>query len=236
MEQSQSYHTWQYLISHYMIAMCIGIPLGTLFLFLVLIGRIRIKGYLAAIRLAARGKVIIAANHPTMLETLLIPLLFFPLYLFHLRFFVWSVPDRRLLPPRLRWIFRLARCITIDRSDQNLTKHTIQAVAHVLSRNGVVIIHPEAGRTFKGETFITLGNRRMRSFVSGVPALARSAGATLLPLWVSGTDIVLPYGAWLPRFTRSRITLSFGAPYRPQQEKESRAAESLVLAQAILKS
>jgi len=98
-----------------------------------------------------------------------------------------------------------------------------------------VVIHPEGGRTFKGETFITLGDRRMRSFASGVPSLARSANATILPLWVSGTDIVLPYGTWLPRFTRSKITLSFGTPYRVSK-KENREKESSILAHAILES
>jgi len=236
MADNKAHHAWLRLIPDYVTVICIGIPLGALFFLLILLGRIRIKGYLAAIRLVARGNVIIAANHPTMLETLLIPLLFFPLPLFHLRFFIWSVPDRRLLPPRLRWLFWIARCITIDRSDQTLTKHTLHDITQVLSRNGAVVIHPEAGRTFKGETFITLGNRRMRSFVSGVPSLARSTGATILPLWISGTDIVMPYGTWIPRLTRSKIILSFGAPYQPPQEKGDRAEESLVIAQAILKS
>ena len=222
-------------ILHYITAVFIGIPLCALFFLLILIGRVRIKGYRTALRLAARGNLIITANHPSMFETILIPLIFFPLPLLHLRFFVWSVPDRRLLPPKLRWLFRITRCITIDRSNHGTAKHTLKRITQVLSTHGVVIIHPEAGRTFKGEEFITLGERRMRSFVSGVPALARNASATILPLWISGTDIVMPYGAWLPRFIRSKITFSFGTSYRVLK-KGKREEESSQLARAILTS
>lgn len=236
MAQKNSCHAWLRLIPYYMTVMIIGISFGILFFLFVLLGRIKIKGYVRAIRLAAQGNVIITANHPTMLETILIPLSFFPLFILSLRFFVWSVPDRRLLPPRLRWLFWLGRCITIDRSDHSYTKYTLRRLTEILKHKGVVVIHPEAGRTYKGKEFIISDDRRIRSFVSGVPALARSTGATILPLWVSGTDIVMSGNVWFPRFMRSKIVLSFGTPYRPPQEKGDREAESSILAHAILAS
>ena len=223
-------------VVHYAVAAIIGIPLGLFFIFLVCCRRIRIRGYAQAIQVVGRGRVMIAPNHPGMLETILIPLLFFPLFLVRMRFFVWSVPDRRLLPPRMRWLFWLLRCITIDRSERKLTKHTLRELTELLESDSVVVIHPEAGRTEKGDSFIRRGNRRMRSFVSGVPALARSTNAVILPLWVSGTDVVLPVGTCFPHFLRSKITFSFGTPYRPAHRERSRSAESAMLADAILKS
>ena len=224
------------LISDYITVIIIGIPLGIFFALLLALGRIKIKGYGRAIRLIAHGNIIIAANHPSMLETLLIPLLFFPLYLVHLRFFVWSVPDRRLLTPYLRWLFWFLRCVTLDRSNLSLTKPALYKLTEILEYNGVVVIHPEAGRTNKGEKFLVRGNRRMRHFVSGVPSLARNTRATILPLWVSGTDHVLPIGAIIPRFMRSKIIFFFGTPYVPSKQKKSRERESIILANAILTS
>lgn len=236
MVQKKSYGVYLRLIPDYITIMCIGIPLGALFFLLVLLGRIKIKGYVRAMRLVACGKVIIVANHPTMLEIILIPLLFFPMFLLSLRFFVWSVPDRRLLSSRLRWLFWLGRCVTIDRSDRSYTKYTLRRLTEILNRNGVVIIHPEAGRTFKGDKFVVSGNRRIRSFISGVPSLARNTGAIILPLWVSGTDIVMSGNVTFPRFMRSKIVLSFGTSYRPAQQKGVREVESSILAHAILAS
>ena len=214
----------------------IGVPLGLLFLILIALGRVRIRGYIRALRLVARGNVIIASNHPSMLETFLVPLSFFPFNLVLLRFFVWSVPDRRLLPPRLRGLFSLMRCITVDRSEPDKNKYTLQKLTHVLLAGGVVVIHPEAGRTGKGTAFICKNNRCVREFVSSVPALARRTDATILPLWVEGASAVLPIGTAIPHFFRAKVILSFGVPYKPQGKELNRQKESLVLAKAILDS
>ena len=230
------HHLKLHFIAHYITVIIIGIPLGILFALLVALGRIKINGYSRALRLVARGNVIIAANHPSMFETLLIPLLFFPLYLAHLRFFVWSVPDRRLLGPSIRWLFWFGRCITLDRTIPSLTKPALYKLTTILEHNGVVLIHPEAGRTDKGETFLIHGDRRIRHFVSGVPSLARNTHAMILPLWVSGTNIVLPIGTIVPRLMRSKIIFSFGTPYVPAKEKKDREQESIILAKAILAS
>ena len=233
---AKTYYLRLRCIADYLTVIIVGIPLGILFVLCVALGRIKIRGYARAIRLAARGKIIIAANHPSMLETLLIPLLFFPFYLLSLRFFIWSVPDRRLLPRRLRWLFWLGRCITVDRSDRSHNANRVQKLAAILGNNGIIVIHPEAGRTSKGEKFIFRGDRRMRSFVSGVPMLARDTGATILPLWISGAEIVLPVGNIIPHLMRSRITLSFGIPYQPPKQKTEHRKESAVLARTILAS
>ncbi|MDP3769924.1 MAG: lysophospholipid acyltransferase family protein [Candidatus Sungbacteria bacterium] len=231
------FRRWQMrCIADFLTVIIWGIPLGCFFLLLIILGRIRIHGYMRAIRLVTRGRVIIAANHPSMLETLLIPLSFFPWYLYSLRLFVWSVPDQRLLPPWMRVLFWIGRCVTVDRSKPNSNKHALRELAAILERKGVIVIHPEAGRTFKGQNFLFCGNRKIRHFTSGVPALARNTGATILPLWVSGSDKVLPAETFFPRFIQSKIILSFGIPYHPPQEKNQGTDESYTLAQAILRS
>ena len=214
----------------------LGVPLGLMFVVLLAFGRVKIRGYMRAVRLACRGRLIIASNHPSMLETFLIPLSFFPLNILLLRLFVWSVPDRRLLPRRLRWLFWLTRCITIDRTQPNKNKHTLEKMTEVLEAGGVVVVHPEAGRTGKGTSFIHKDDRRLRGFLSSVPTLARRTNAMILPLWVSGAERVLPIGSMFPRLWRSKIVLSFGVPYKPGEREKGKAEESLILAQAMLNS
>ena len=120
------------MLIHYGVAVTIGIPFGALFFLLVALGRIKIHGYLQAVKLVARGRVIIAANHHSMLETYLVPFMFFPWYLLSLRFFIWSVPDRRLLTPRIRWLFWLGRCVTVDRSERTHNKPTLSNLNTIL--------------------------------------------------------------------------------------------------------
>ena len=43
-----------------------------------------------------RGRVLIVANHPSLIETFLIPLVFWPWAMFRLRMFPWSLPDKNL--------------------------------------------------------------------------------------------------------------------------------------------
>ncbi len=67
MADSKTHRAWLRLISHYVTVICIGIPFGALFFLLILLGRIRIEGYLAAIRLVAPSNGIIAGTHPPTL-------------------------------------------------------------------------------------------------------------------------------------------------------------------------
>lgn len=162
-----SRHTWHTMADHnsalisraanvalaYMVVWAFGILGGCLFWSLVGLwavsggkAGIRIRGYWRAIEAVAKGRLIIAVNHPSLLEPILIPLMFFPWYCFWPRFFVWSVPDRRLLPRRLRWLFPLGRCITVDRSESRRQNQTaFRDIPMVLHRRDVIVIHPDTG-------------------------------------------------------------------------------------------
>ena len=77
-------------------AVLLGIPLAIPFWLLRLFGVIRISGYWRAVDYVRRGRVLIVANHPSLIETFLIPLVFWPWAMFRLRMFVWSLPDKNL--------------------------------------------------------------------------------------------------------------------------------------------
>ena len=71
-------------------AVLLGTLLGIPFWLLVLFRIIRISGYWRAVGYMRRGRVLIVANHPSLIETFLIPLVFWPWAMFRLRMFVWS--------------------------------------------------------------------------------------------------------------------------------------------------
>lgn len=203
----------------YMVVWTLGVIGGVLFWLLVLCGRIRIQGYWRAVGEVWRGRLIIAANHPSLGEPALIALMFFPWYLIApWRFFVWSVPDRRLVTPALRWLFTLGRCIAVDRSARRHNRAASRDIPAVLATGGVVVIHPEAGRTSTealGRPIIEWGNRQLRTLRSGAPSLALRAGARILPLWVAGAQAVFPRAGFPLRFDREVVTFSFGRAYQP---------------------
>lgn len=78
------------------------------------------------------GSVIIASNHPSMLETLFIPVILYPDLLRDHVLMPWSVADRRIVPKMFRWIFPLVRIISIDRSDRDHTAAGLLSMYSVL--------------------------------------------------------------------------------------------------------
>jgi 1-acyl-sn-glycerol-3-phosphate acyltransferase len=74
----------------------------------------------------------------------------------------------------------------------------------ILDRGGVVAILPEGTRSFDG----VMGEPK-----PGVSMLATRTGAPVLPVGISGTDVLIGRGRRLPRIG-SRITLRVGRPFR----------------------
>src|SRR6185295_2477216 len=84
------------LLSGVTMAVLLGSLLGLPFWLLGLFRIIRVSGYWRAVHYMRRGRVLIVANHPSLIETFLIPLVFWPWAMVRLRMFVWSLPDKNL--------------------------------------------------------------------------------------------------------------------------------------------
>ena len=78
-----------------------------------------------------------------------------------------------------------------------------RAARAILDRGAVVAILPEGTRSFDG----VMGQPK-----PGVSLLATRTGAPVLPVGVSGTDVLIARGQRLPRIG-SRITLRVGRPF-----------------------
>ncbi len=177
-------------LSGYAVALMFGSILCPLFKTLEWMGAIRVRGRERAFREIRHGNVVIAANHPTLLETFLIPLMFTPRGLFNERYFVWSMPDKRLfgrLPVYNAW-----RCITVDRNRtrkaREHNKLADQKAGQMLREGYSIVVHPEGGRTSKGASLIERNGRSMRPVSVSPVKLAYRTGGRVLPIWVAVAD------------------------------------------------
>lgn len=161
-------------------------------------------------------KTILVANHPSFLEPVLVPLIFFRKYALHpIRLLPWNVPEKsRFYDP---WFFAWSRChsIPVDRQDKSLAtnKATLQKMKQVLRQGQPLILFAEGGRTFNGKEFsYSPKGKRLRKLQKGVAWLIKQTGAKVLPIWIDGSDKVFPYKERFPKFWRARIIIKIGNP------------------------
>jgi len=141
------------------------------------------------------GGAIVAANHVSFLDPLLLPLV---------------VPRRRVMfltkvkyidKPLLRWILTGAGVIPVATDDPRAVGGAVTAAVEAVRSGRLVGIFPEGtrspdGRLYRGKT--------------GVARIALESGAPVIPVGIIGTDLAFPRGARFPRPRSVRIV--FGPP------------------------
>jgi len=152
----------------------------------------------------ASGPVILASNHLSFIDSIVIPL---------------AVPNRRVtflakseyftgggLPglPR-RVFFRVMGAVPVQRGEQRDAQAALDTALEVLRRGWAFGVYPEGTRSRDGLLY------RGRA---GVGWLALTAGAPVVPVGLTGTDKVQPVGARVPRV--HQVTVRFGPPVRPE--------------------
>ncbi|WP_420811706.1 lysophospholipid acyltransferase family protein [Micromonospora endophytica] len=147
------------------------------------------------------GPVILAANHLSFLDSVVIPLV-------APRPVAFLAKQEYFRQPGLKG--RLWRtCLTgldavpVARDGHRTAQAALEAALEVLARGGAFGIHPEGSRSRDGRIY------RGRT---GVAWLALTSGAPVVPVGLVGTDRIQPVGARLPR--PGRIIVRFGAPLR----------------------
>ncbi len=185
--------------------------------------------------------LILVSNHPSLLEPLLLPALFFREYLSHpFKFAPWSTPDKRNFYDRWYWFWLRARAIPINRGDVRSESKALFQMRTILNSGGRIIYFAEGGRTFKGKSFLySKKEKRIRELKKGIGWLALKTNATVLPVWMEGTDEILPnvpgkLFSW-PKF-RNRITIKIGQPLRFQHRSPYLNKEQVtqIIANALL--
>ena len=150
------------------------------------------------------GPAIIAANHQSFLDDLLLPLV---------------VPKRKVVflakaeyfdKWYLRWFFKGANVIPVRRQNRSGAEAALQAGVQALREGKLVGIFPEGtrspdGRLYRGKT--------------GVARMALEAQAPIIPVAIVGTFEAMPYDRKIPR--RGRVEIRFGRPLTFERHYET---------------
>lgn len=159
--------------------------------------RLRVEG---AEHIPATGPVIIASNHLSFVDSMVIPLaagrkvgfLGKAEYLQGTGLVGWV---KRL------WFGEFGGMIPVDRSDARAAARSLELAEEHLSKGGAFGIYPEGTRSRDG---------LLHKGRTGVGRLAAASGAVVIPCALTGTDKVQPVGA--TGFRPHRVTVRFGPP------------------------
>ncbi len=145
------------------------------------------------------GAVIIASNHLSFIDSVVIPIVAPRPVIFIAKKEYWTGTGIRGKLSRA-W-FRAMRSIPVERGTPKAAQESLDAALEVLKDGQAFGIYPEGtrsrdGRLYRGKT--------------GVGWLALTAQVPVVPCALIGTDRLQPVGSRIPRLTR--ITVRFGEP------------------------
>lgn len=219
-------------------AWTVGLFGGLVFTILRILGRIKITGKIKR----HKGGMIIIYNHPSLYEPAMLPLVLFPKYLFSLKHIPYSVPDKRNFYDK--WWFAPFKifCVPIERENANTTLRSLREIRGKLKNDGIVIISPEGGRTFKRERFISLRDKKIGKFQNGISIILKGVplNTIILPIWTEGGDTIIPNrhdfssNAYLFPRLWNKLELTIGEPVKAGEVKNLEHLEHILLNTADL--
>ena len=139
--------------------------------------------------LPTSGPAIIAANHASHVDTLLLLTIFPPRLLARVR--PVAAADYFLRGPLIGWFSRkLVGIVPIDRQSDG-RQDVLAPAREALAAGDIVIIFPEGTRG--------TGDDELGPLKAGVARLAAAfPSAPVIPIWIEGAGRVLPKGSFLP--------------------------------------
>jgi 1-acyl-sn-glycerol-3-phosphate acyltransferase len=143
------------------------------------------------------GGAIVAANHVSFLDGMLLPLV-----VPHRRV-MWLTKVKYIDKPLLRFFLTGAGVIPVATDDAGTARGTVTAAVKAVRDGRLIGIFPEGTRSPDG---------RLHRGKTGVARIALESGAPVIPAGIIGTDRAFPRGAKLPRPHAVRI--AFGPPIR----------------------
>ena len=153
--------------------------------------------------LPATGPVIVASNHRSFADSMVIPIVT-PRHVVFLAkedYFTGTGVKGTL---QRTW-FEGMGMVPVDRDDTKAALASLDIALDVLRQGKAFGIYPEGTRSRDGRLY------RGRT---GVAHLALTSGAPVVPVGLTGTENLQPVGSTLPRL--AKVTVRFGAPLRFQ--------------------
>ena len=151
------------------------------------------------------GPVIVASNHLSFADSLVIPIVA-PrkvTFLAKAQYFNGTGVKGAIS----RGFFGGLGMIPVDRDDTRAALASLDIALDILSKGGAFGIYPEGTRSRDGRLY------RGRT---GVAHLALTSGAPVVPVGLTGTQDIQPVGSNLPRL--AKVTVRFGEPLHFQQK------------------
>jgi 1-acyl-sn-glycerol-3-phosphate acyltransferase len=145
-----------------------------------------------------------------------------------------NMPDRQNFFEYGFWRLFQDINIPVDRSGRPQDRiSSISAIKKILEDGGRILIFPEGGRTFKAVkkgSHKSAGGKEIGKLKNGAAWLAINTGARVLPIWIEGTDKVLPNNRFpLPRLWHP-ITIKIGQPFLVSGDGREEATSQIALA------
>jgi 1-acyl-sn-glycerol-3-phosphate acyltransferase len=163
-----------------------------------LVWRIDVRG---RDRVPARGAAILASNHQSFIDSILIPLVVRRRVTFLAKaeyFDSWKTA----------WFFRAAGQIPIRRGGGSASERALEtARSEVLGKGNLLGLYPEGTRTL--DEYVHKGR-------TGVTRLSRECGVPVIPVGIVGTTEVQPVNSNFMRPFK-RVTIRFGTPMQMEQ-------------------
>jgi len=191
------------------LAWTVGIVGGLSLFVLRFIESINISGYDRKKFIPSKDGLIVLYRHSSLVEPAVMPFLFFPAYLFSLKFVPLSAPDAKKY--YRKWWFTPFRniCIPIERGNPFKGRGTLRLMMDTLKEGRILVLAPEGGRTFKGGEFKVIRDgeikiirpeevdwkrdkKIIRRFQLGIGWLVLNTEAPVLPIWTEGGEKILP--------------------------------------------
>jgi len=149
--------------------------------------------------LPATGPVIVASNHLSFADSMVIPFVVPRKVIFLAKedYFTGSGVKGALI----RGWFEGIGMVPVDRDDTRAAIASLDTALEILARGEAFGIYPEGTRSRDGRLY------RGRT---GVGHLALTSGAPVVPVGLTGTEDLQPVGSTVPRL--AKVTVRFGKP------------------------
>lgn len=143
--------------------------------------------------LITEGPVLVAANHQSYLDPLVIGVLY--------KTEMFYLARKTLLTRFTRWIYTRWNTIPVDQDRPDMA--SLKTIIRILKQGQRVLVFPEGERTRDG---------KLGEAAPGIGLIAAKSAAVIQPVRIEGAREALPRGSARIRF--NRITVHIGPPIR----------------------